>query len=96
MSAKYLKQIEMINKKQNINEARLIEHWERKIKQLEAKLELTRKEETHVADQRVVIARKEKDIEVDRLTRQLEVYLEKLSAKEAQIRKLIIDMDQYK
>lgn len=46
-----------------------------------------------IADERVLTVRKEMQLEIDRLTIQISVYLEKITKKDADMRKLYIKID---
>lgn len=51
------------------------------------------KEQVLIADERVLTVRKEMQLEIDRLTIQISVYLEKITKKDADMRKLYIKID---
>lgn len=69
------------------------ERLERIIAKYKANEEAILKEQVLIADERVLTVRKEMQIEIDRLTIQISVYLEKITKKDADMRKLYIKID---
>lgn len=69
------------------------ERLERIIAKYKANEEAILKEQVLIADERVLTVRKEMQLEIDRLTIQISVYLEKITKKDADMRKLYIKID---
>lgn len=76
--------------------ARLEERKMREIKRLEAGEAAVIKEQVMIADERVLQMRNESSMRITELTLQMTVYLEKIQRKDADYRKLLMQMNELK
>jgi hypothetical protein len=96
MQTKYLSQIETMQKQSVKDLARLEEKKLREISKLRASESVIIKEQVMIADERVLQMRQEMTMSIKELTLQCSVYLEKIQRKDAEYRKLMMQLAELK